>query len=189
MILPIYLYDHPVLRQVAEPITDLTPEIRRLAQDMLETMYNAHGVGLAANQVGVTRRLIVVDIGEDEGMREPLILLNPTIEAFSEETVEMEEGCLSLPELREIVVRPAAVQVHYVDFRGHECHIAADGLLARVLQHEIDHLNGVYFTDRLSPVRRLLLRRKLERIARGEALPPYPVVLGHAVVEQRSEML
>ncbi|MCS7177231.1 MAG: peptide deformylase [Candidatus Kapabacteria bacterium] len=188
MILPIYLYDHPVLRQVAEPIADITPEVRRLAQDMLETMYNAHGIGLAANQVGVARQLIVVDIGKDEGMKEPLVLLNPTIEATSEETSEMEEGCLSLPELRDAVIRPAAVQVRYIDLQGREHRITADGLLARVLQHEMDHLNGVYFVDRLSLVRRTLLRRKLDRIARGEVLPPYPVVLGHATVAQRSEI-
>lgn len=188
MILPIYLYDHPVLRQVAEPITDITPEVRRLAQDMLETMHNAHGIGLAANQVGVAWRLIVVDIGEDEGMKEPLVLLNPTIEATSEETSEIEEGCLSLPELRDSVIRPAAVQIRYIDLQGHEHRITADGLLARVLQHEIDHLNGVYFVDRLSPVRRTLLRRRLDRIARGEVLPPYPVVLGYATVAQRSEI-
>lgn len=186
MILPIYLYDHPVLRQKARPIEDITPEIRQLAQDMLETMYAANGIGLAANQVGISRQLIVIDLGRDEGMKQPLILLNPALEAVSEETQEMEEGCLSVPELRESVIRPAAVQVRYIDLSGREQHREATGLLARVIQHEIDHLQGVYFFDRLSPVRRLLLRRKLERIAQGDILPPYPVVLGTNPVEERS---
>jgi peptide deformylase len=178
MILPIYLYDHPVLRQKAEPITEITPQLRQLAQDMLETMYAAHGIGLAANQVGIPQQLIVIDLGEEEGMKKPLVLLNPVIEAASEEMCSMEEGCLSIPEVRETVLRPAAVQVRYLDLRGREHRTEAAGLLARVLQHEIDHLNGIYFIDRLSPLRRLRLRRKLERVAQGEVIPPYPVVLG-----------
>ncbi|GBD06737.1 Peptide deformylase 1 [bacterium HR21] len=185
MILPIYLYDHPVLRQKAEPIEEITPDIRQLAQNMLQTMYAAQGIGLAANQVGVPRQLIVIDLGREEGMAQPLILLNPVLEAVSEETDQMEEGCLSLPELRDVVVRPAAVQVRYLDLAGREHRREAAGLLARVIQHEIDHLHGIYFIDRLSPVRRLLLRRKLDRIAQGNVLPPYPVVLGTAPVEQR----
>ena len=187
MVLPIYLYDHPVLRQKAEPIEEITPEIRQLAQNMLQTMYAANGIGLAANQVGVPRQLIVVDIGRDEGMKRPLVLLNPVIEAVSEETETMEEGCLSVPELRDNVVRPAAIQVRYRDLNGREHRREAAGLLARVIQHEIDHLHGIYFFDRLPPLRRFLLRRKLERIARGELLPPYPVVLGPAPVEERLE--
>jgi peptide deformylase len=181
MILPIYLYDHPVLRQKAEPIPEPTPDIAKLAADMLETMYNARGIGLAANQVGIARQLIVIDLGEEEGMKQPLVLLNPVVEAVSEDTSEMEEGCLSLPELRDTVVRPASVQVRYMDLRGRDRRLTADGLLARVLQHEIDHLQGIYFVDRLPPVRRLFLRRKLEQIARGAVLPPYPVVLGTEV--------
>ncbi len=188
MILPIYLYDHPVLRQKTKPVTEITPELRKLARDMLETMYAARGIGLAANQVGVSLQLIVVDIGEEE-MKQPLILLNPTLVAVSEETAEMEEGCLSLPELRDVVVRPAAVQVRYTDLRGRERQLEADGLLARVLQHEIDHLQGIYFVDRLPAVRRLFLRRKLERIARGEVVPPYPVVFGTDTVAQAPKVI
>lgn len=184
MILPIYLYDHPVLRQRAEPITEITPELRKLARDMLETMYAAHGIGLAGNQVGVLRQIIVVDIGEEEGMEQPLVLLNPQLIAISDETAEMEEGCLSLPELRESLTRPAAVQLRYLDLHGTERQLETEGLLARVLQHEIDHLQGIYFVDRLPPLRRLFLQRKLERIARGEIVPPYPVVFGPTAVPQ-----
>jgi peptide deformylase len=180
MILPIYLYDHPVLRQKAQPVEEITPELLRLAQDMLETMYAAPGIGLAAPQVGVSLRLIVVGVGEEHGTKAPLVLFNPAIEAVSEETEAMEEGCLSLPELRETVVRPAQVQVRYLDPKGRERRLTAQGLLARVLQHELDHLEGIYFVDRLSPLKRALLRRRLERIARGEVLPDYPFVPGTA---------
>ncbi len=189
MILPIYLYDHPVLRQKAEPITEITPELRKLARDMLETMYAAYGIGLAGNQVGVPRQIIVVDIGKEEGMERPLVLLNPELIATSAETVDMEEGCLSLPELRESVTRPASVQVRYLDLQGQERQLEAEGLLARVLQHEIDHLQGLYFVDRLPAIRRLFLQRKLERIARGEIVPPYPVVFGPTAVTQAPKVL
>ncbi len=119
-----------------------------------------------------------VDVGEEHGAKAPLVLFNPAIEAVSEETEAMEEGCLSLPELRETVVRPAQVQVRYLDPKGRERRLTAQGLLARVLQHELDHLEGIYFVNRLSPLKRALLRRRLERIARGEVLPDYPFVPG-----------
>lgn len=178
MILPIYIYNHPILRHRAAPITHIDSSIIELAQNMFETMYNANGIGLAANQVGSPHALIVLDISDlDEGKNtQPLCLLNPKIVHQSEPIVEYEEGCLSVPGIREIVARPDAVTVEYDDLELHHQRLDANGLLARVLQHEIDHLNGVYFFERLSPPRRMLLKNKLKRIERGSVQCDYPFV-------------
>lgn len=145
----------PVLRRRAEPVDQVDDEIRRLVRDMLETMHDADGVGLAAPQVGVALRVIVVD-GLDPD-QPGFALVNPRIVQASEERFREEEGCLSLPGLREIVERPARVVVEGTDPEAGERRVVAEGLLARVLQHEIDHLDGVLFTDRLSPLKRRLL--------------------------------
>ncbi len=177
-ILPIRLYDDPVLRTKAVPVEEIDDHLLQLIRSMFATLHNASGIGLAANQVGHTWALTVIDISdleEGEGT-EPMVLINPVIEAFSEELVEFEEGCLSLPDLRATVIRPAEIQVRFYDEQMREHRMTAGGLLARVMQHEIDHLNGIYFFDRLSPVQRARIFHKLRQIRKGQVNPPYPVV-------------
>lgn len=170
MILPIYTYNHPVLKQRTKAIEDMSDELRTLIDDMFETMRRAPGIGLAANQVGKDLALTVIDISdadEDEGGPEgQLVLINPVIEAFSDEEEEFEEGCLSLPDLRDVVIRPSAIQVRYLDENMKEIVREADGLLARVMQHEIDHLNGVLFIDHISSLKRDMVLKKLAKARR-----------------------
>lgn len=156
-------YGSPVLRKKAQPIVDVTEEIVALAQDMLETMHAFSGIGLAGNQVGVPLRIITVVHPET---REDLVVINPEIVAMSTERELGEEGCLSIPEVYGKVERALRVTVRGMDLRGKEVEIAAQGLLARIFQHEIDHLDGVLFVDRLHPAKRLLLSSKLKKIAR-----------------------
>lgn len=164
--LPIILYPDPILKKVAAPVEEVTPEIRKLLRDMAETMYEAPGIGLAAPQVGRSIRAIVIDLGDDEesGRKGELFqLINPEIVEASGE-IDYEEGCLSIPDLRETVRRNAHVIVEALDHEGREIEIEAEGLLAICLQHEIDHLNGVLFIDRLTPIRRELMKKKLQRL-------------------------
>ena len=178
MILPIVIYGDPVLRVKCKPITEVTEEIRKLSQDMIETMHNARGVGLAAPQIGIALQLAVIEVppddesvtyvrinGEDTPLAEamPLIFLNPKLD-HGKEKVMGEEGCLSIPDLRSEVRRSAGVKVEYQTLDGETKTIEADGLLARALQHEIDHLNGILFIDRLSAAAKLGVRRKLKRL-------------------------
>lgn len=178
MILPIVIYGDPVLRVKCKPITEVTEEIRKLSQDMIETMHNARGVGLAAPQIGIALQLAVIEVppddesvtyvrinGEDTPLAEamPLIFLNPKLD-HGKEKVMGEEGCLSIPDLRSEVRRSAGVKVEYQTLEGETKTIEADGLLARALQHEIDHLNGILFIDRLSAAAKLGVRRKLKRL-------------------------
>jgi peptide deformylase len=174
--LPIYIYDDPLLRRKARAVREVDPELRKLAEDMMETMRSAHGIGLAANQVGSLQRIIVVDVS---GMEEtpdvpPLVLINPEV-VHEEGSWTMEEGCLSIPDIREEVERPELVRVRFkdLDFKDHE--IEAGGILSRVILHELDHLNGVLFIDRLGAVKRKLLRGRLNKIRRGEYEAAYPV--------------
>lgn len=162
-------YGNPVLRQRAKPVAEITETERQLADQMLETLYaTGNGIGLAATQVGVLKRLIVVDIGEDDDETyEPLVLFNPEILSVEGEVVA-EEGCLSIPDVTAEVRRPEKVVVAGIDIRGGPVHIEADGLLARVLQHEIDHLNGVLFIDRISGLKRQLLKEELLWIQQAE---------------------
>ena len=172
-LLPILVIPEPVLKQVAEPVVEVDDEVRRLLADMLETMYDAPGIGLAAPQIGVSRRLVVVDVAErsvaenDEGPvtampdadaapvePQPIKLVNPEIVWASEERSRYEEGCLSIPDYYEEVERPARVRVRYLDETGAAQEIEADGLLATCLQHEIDHLDGVLFIDHISRLKR-----------------------------------
>jgi peptide deformylase len=180
MILPVYTYNHPVLKQRATPITEINDELLTFIDSMFETMYHAEGIGLAANQVGSNRNVTVIDLQraeeDDGGPSEPLVLINPVIEAFSDDTEEFEEGCLSLPEFRDKVIRPEAIQVRFMDRDMREIVMEVDSLLARVMQHEIDHLNGIYFFERLSSIRRTLAQGKLKRIARGEFDADYETV-------------
>ncbi len=181
-ILPIYTYDRPILRRKLRSVADITDDIVALAASMHETMKNAEGIGLAANQVGRDLALLVVDISDVEGYdaTEPLTLINPKVVTASDELDTAEEGCLSLPDLRADVTRPAQVQVAFVDLDMHEHTIEVDRLMARVIQHEIDHLNGIYFFDHLSPMRRALLKRRLMDIKRGDVETEYPLMRGEA---------
>jgi peptide deformylase len=178
MILPVYTYNHPVLKTSTARIDDMSDELNKFIRDMFETMYNANGIGLAANQVGKGLAITVIDMAESEDASEagrPLVMINPVIEAFSDNELEFEEGCLSLPDYHDKVVRPSEIQVRFLDEHMKEHTRESGGLLARVIQHEIDHLNGIYFFERLSPIRRTLGNGKLKRIARGDIEPAYPV--------------
>ena len=153
----------PVLRKKCAPVGEVDGGIRQMASDMLETMHAAEGIGLAAPQVGDTRRLIIVDVSYFDPSFGPLALINPEIlEAHGEETGS--EGCLSIPEIHEEVTRPGRVRVRGLDPEGHPTSASAEGIAARVIQHEIDHLNGVLFIDYLSVIRRQMLRSALRKI-------------------------
>jgi peptide deformylase len=161
-LLPILQAPHPVLKAKAQPVTRIDDELRRLVADMFETMYKAPGIGLAAPQIGVLERVVVVDVGEEDDRR-PMALVNPKILWRSENLVTAEEGCLSLPGQFADVTRPDAVRLRYATEHGEDREIDADGLLARCIQHEIDHLDGVLFTDHLSALRRNMIMRKLAK--------------------------
>ena len=178
-ILPIYVYDHSILKHKADTIEHLNDDIHSLIDDMKETMLNAEGIGLAANQVGSPLSITIIDISPIEGCEsiKPLTMINPKITHYSDEETDYEEGCLSLPNLRELVIRPEAIQVSFIDEHEKLHTMEADGLLARVMQHEIDHLNGIYFTDRLTQLKRTLLQSKLRRISKGESTADYDIVL------------
>lgn len=183
MILPIYVYGSPVLKKVAEPVTELTPELTAFIADMWETMYNANGVGLAAPQVGKSIRLFVVDgsgFGDDEPTAKDFkrVMINPEFVEFSEETCSYNEGCLSLPQLYEDVKRPARVRVQYLD----ESFVPQDewleGMPARMVQHENDHLNGVLFVDHLAMIRKKLIGSRLQRMMKGNYSSRYRTKIG-----------
>ena len=156
-------FPDPRLRNVAKPVAEVDEEIRQLVDDMFETMYDAPGIGLAAIQINVARRVIVVDVSEDKS--EPLCLINPEIlEKEGEET--MDEGCLSVPEIYETVTRAEKIRVRALDREGKSFEMDADGLLAVCIQHEIDHLDGKLFVDYLSNLKRQRIRKKLEKQSR-----------------------
>lgn len=156
-----YLGD-PVLRQSAAPVEAVTEEVRRLIEDMFDTMYAEEGVGLAAPQVGVSQRIIVVDSRQAD--EPPFALVNPEILDASDDLERDEEGCLSIPGLKEVVERPGAVRVQGIDRDGQPLVLEAEGLLARILQHEIDHINGVLFIDRVSPLKRKMLLARWQKV-------------------------
>ncbi|MGE5480975.1 MAG: peptide deformylase [Chloroflexota bacterium] len=178
-ILPIYNCFHPILREKAQKVEQIDDRINQLVRDMYETLYNiSNGVGLAANQVGDRASVIVIDtsIGDKNRQPRPITMINPVIAHFSEETAEEAEGCLSIPELFEQVERPISVQVEYVDVNGKEHKEEASDFLARVMQHEIDHLNGILFTDRLTALRKILAKNKLKKIKSGQVETDYPMI-------------
>src|SRR3712207_6579345 len=166
---PIISIPDPRLRSVSEPVREITEEIRTLARDMLETMYDAPGVGLAAIQIGVPKRVITIDVSKSEEERRPLVLLNPEITWASEEQRLNEEGCLSIPEYYAEVERPDRVRFRYMNLDGETVEQEADGLLATCVQHEIDHLNGVLFIDYLSKLKRDRVMTKFKKAAKREA--------------------
>jgi peptide deformylase len=155
-------YGHPVLAKPAEPIQEIDAEILNLAQDMVETMHTAPGIGLAAPQVNASRRLITVDLSVGERPEDLIILINPELISQEGEIVS-EEGCLSVPDIQEKVTRPRKVTVRGLDIRGKDRIIQAEELLARVFCHEIDHLNGKLFIERLSPLKKALVKKTLKK--------------------------
>jgi peptide deformylase len=170
MIRPVLTHPHPVLAQRAADIVKITPEIRQLAEDMLETMYNKEGLGLAAPQVGESCRLVVVDISGPEKRDQPQILLNPRIVASSG-LVESNEGCLSVINYRTKVQRAERVRLDALKLDGQPVDFEADGMLAICLQHEIDHLDGILFIDRISRLKRSLYEHKLKKWIKTQSAP------------------
>ena len=151
----------PILRKKCEPLEKVDSDIRKLMQDMLETMYDAPGIGLAAVQIGILKRLIVIDISKDEKKRDPLFLINPVILKTSKNTSTYEEGCLSLPGQFAEIERPAECLLKYIDLSGKEKELKAEGLLSTCIQHEVDHLNGILFIDYLSKLKKDMIIKKL----------------------------
>lgn len=166
---PLVILPDSKLRLVSEPVKEITSEIRHLADDMLETMYDAPGVGLAAIQIGVPVRMVTMDVSKSEEERQPIVLINPEILWASEEKRVYEEGCLSIPEYYEEVERPDRVRFRYMNLQGEIIEQDADGLLATCVQHEIDHLNGVLFIDYLSKLKRDRVTTKFKKAAKREA--------------------
>ncbi len=183
--LPIITLPDPLLRKTSAPIERVDDDLQRLIDNMLETMYAAPGIGLAAVQVGIPRRLIVLDVAERETaeddnatasddaedippVRDPIIMINPEIFELSSARATYDEGCLSLPEVRVDIERPSTVQVRYLDRSGAEQRLSASGLQATVIQHEIDHLNGKLIIDYLSRLKRDIIVRKFRKQARSE---------------------
>jgi peptide deformylase len=157
------------LRLVSEPVKAVDGELRALVDDMFETMYKAPGVGLAAIQLGIARRVITVDTAKKDEEKQPLVFLNPEILSASQEKSTYEEGCLSIPEYYEEVERPVGVKVRYMDLDGRTHEVDADGFLATVLQHEIDHTNGVLFIDHISKLKRDRVIKKFAKAAKRDA--------------------
>jgi peptide deformylase len=168
-LLPILTAPDPRLKQTSQPVNQVDAGVRRLMDDMLETMYQAPGIGLAAPQVGVPKRVIVLDIAREGEEPQPLRLANPEVVWVSDEDVTYSEGCLSVPEHYADVARPKACRVKYLDQENKPQEIAAEGLLATCLQHEIDHLDGVLFIDHLTSLKRNIILRKLLKAKKAAA--------------------
>ena len=165
-ILPILIAPDPRLKRVCEPVAAVDGDIRRLMDDMLETMYDAAGIGLAASQVGVLKRVAVVDVADRDAPRRPIAMANPEIVRFSPERICKDEGCLSLPDQYAPVMRPEKISVAYLDREGAERMLEADGLLATCIQHEVDHLNGILFIDHLSSLKRNMILKKVRKLGK-----------------------
>lgn len=166
---PILHIPNDVLRQVAKPVETVNDEIKTLIKDMFETMYDAPGVGLAAPQIGELHRVIVMDPSKEDDEPNPIAMVNPEITWSSEETWVYQEGCLSIPEYYEDVERPVKVRVKYLDEKGAEQELEAEELLATIVQHEIDHLDGKLFIDYLSRLKRDRVTKKFQKIAKRAA--------------------
>jgi peptide deformylase len=167
---PILTLPDPILRKKAKPIERVDADLRRLADDMLATMYDAPGIGLAAPQIGLSRRLIVMDPSKDDQPKSPLVMVNPEILERSEGMRTHEEGCLSIPEFTAEIERPATTRVVYIDREGQKQEAELEGIWSTLVQHEIDHLNGVLFIDYLSRLKRDMVVKKFRKQKRAEAL-------------------
>ena len=187
MTLPIYSYGHPILRQKTNEIDANYPDLKSLVDKMWSTMYNANGVGLAAPQIGLAIRLFVVDASpfaadpalSDEEQQQvenfKHVFINPTITDFSGDLVDFNEGCLSIPDVREDVSRHERIRIHYWDEQFKEQELVLTGLAARVVQHEYDHIEGILFTDHLTSLKRRLLKNRLNSISKGAIQVDYPM--------------
>jgi peptide deformylase len=163
---PILIAPDPRLKAVSEEISVVDPDMRHLADEMLESMYAAEGIGLAAIQIGVPKRVLVMDLARKDGKKEPRVFINPKILWTSRETTVCEEGCLSVPDIWEEVERPAQMRAEYLDRDGRLQTLEAEGLLATCLQHEIDHLEGILFVDHLSRLKRSMALKRLAKAQR-----------------------
>jgi peptide deformylase len=168
-LLPILTAPDPELKKISQPVKQVDASIRKLMDDMLETMYHAPGIGLAAPQVGVLKRVIVLDIAREGEEPQPLRIANPEVVWVSDDDATYNEGCLSVPEHYADVVRPAACRVKYLDQDNQQQEIAAEGLLATCIQHEIDHLDGILFIDHLTALKRNIILRKLLKAKKAAA--------------------
>lgn len=158
----------PILRRPSVRVEQVDDAVRRLADDMLDTMYDAPGIGLAAPQVGVSRRLVVLDVSEKDGDKHPLVLINPEILTLSDDRRVYEEGCLSIPDVKVEIERPMALTLRYLDRDGRQQELSADGLLATAIQHEVDHLDGRLIIDFLSRLKRDIIVRRFRKALRTE---------------------
>ncbi len=165
---PLIILPDPLLRQLSDPVVDLDGRVKTLIDDMFETMYEAPGVGLAAVQVGVTQRIVTMDATRGDDEKQPLALINPEIIWSSDDLKDYEEGCLSIPDYHEIVIRPAKVGVRFLTLAGKVEEREMEGLAATVIQHEIDHLNGKLFIDHLSKLKRDRVLKKFQKLARHQ---------------------
>jgi len=165
-LLDILFYPDPLLRKTAAPVDNIDGEVAKLVDNMLDTMYHAPGIGLAATQINIHKRIVVIDVSQESDS--PLTLINPEIK-LSEGEAEMQEGCLSIPGIYETIKRPADVRVAAMDRDGNPFELEADGLLAVCIQHEIDHLDGKLFVDYLSPLKRNRIRKKMIKAAKERA--------------------
>ena len=161
MLRKIIIEPDPILREKCEPLEKVDTDTKKLMDDMLETMYAAPGIGLAAVQIGILKRLVVIDISRDEEKKNPIFLINPEIINQSKQTSVYEEGCLSIPGQFAEIERPAECTLKYIDYNGKEKELKADGLLATCIQHEVDHLNGILFIDYLSKLKKDMIIKKL----------------------------
>jgi len=159
----ILIIPDPLLRKVSEPVNSINTEIKNLMDDMLETMYAAPGIGLAAVQIGVLKRIIVIDLSKEGEKKNPLFIVNPEITFKSNELISYEEGCLSIPNQFAEVKRPSSCKVNFLDYNGKKKEISADGLLATCIQHEVDHLDGILFIDHLSKLKKDLILKKTKK--------------------------
>lgn len=189
MILPIQLLGSPILREETVDVTSGTTGVQELIDDMIETMHGAHGIGLAAPQVGRSERIFVVDVTpmaddfEEAGLtmpEQPMIFLNARLAGMGEDESEFEEGCLSIPDIHETVFRPESIELEWLDRTWAPQRASFNGILARVIQHEYDHVDGVLFIDHLRPLRKRLLKRRLADIQEGRVASDYPTY-GHGV--------
>ena len=166
---PILIHPDPRLKKACPPVADITDDLRRLADDMLATMYDAPGIGLAAPQVGVLTRMFVMDCEREDAGKNPTVVINPEITWSSEETGVYEEGCLSIPDIYEEVTRPERIRLKFTDETGAEREEEYDGLWATCAQHELDHLNGKLFIDYLSGLKRTLITNKMKKLKKERA--------------------
>lgn len=169
-IVPIITIPDPILRRRAAPIERVDSELRRLAEDMLATMYDAPGIGLAAPQIGISRRLIVMDPAKDDAPKTPVVMVNPEILERAEEMRVHEEGCLSIPDVTAEVERPAHTRVAFTDLEGKPQEVELEGIWSTIVQHEVDHLNGILFIDYLSRLKRDMIVKKFTKLKRAEAM-------------------